>query len=521
MPIDRYRSAPTPDPSVTEAAIDAIAPDQLRALIRDIIPWLDGPTHARLVNGLVDRAARNTPEWAPPTPTAQAIDEIVSFANVAIRIGHADPAAVDHYLRQGSNAFLARDYPAAAAILGALLPPLDRGQIDLGQHEMLDEVLGVSLIDCVTQYVVAVYMIGSIQSRAETVLAAIDEIRGFGGFSQPLRQMERIAIEKLPHFERFVRDWCALIEARARRERQSERDSDVDRWQREVVERLEGADGLARIGRSTKRADDLRAWCELLVAAKNWKRALSAHEEAAAIVSNKPQSVGEFLDGAALAAQELGHGDLPVRLGHVWRTAPSMARLCRWLGSATSKKDVLRRATDALAECPGQAARQRALLLVIVGNHHAAAEQLASAPGLGWSDSDHPGRLLFGLFSSLFVGTRFDAASARSFEELLATSKLDEPRLAEPDVASIIELAGVTVPRSDESREAVLSAMRKAAENRIAAVIEEKRRRHYAHAAKLAVTCSKIDSVAGSAWITSIRRKYNRYPALQRELAKR
>lgn len=66
----------------------------------------------------------------------------------------------------------------------------------------------------------------------------------------------------------------------------------------------------------------------------------------------------------------------------------------------------------------------------------------------------------------------------------------------------------------------MLSAMRKAAEKRIASVIEEKRRRHYAHAAELAVTYLRIDPTAGSAWMTNIRRKYNRYPALQRELAR-
>lgn len=344
MPIDRYRSAPTPDPSVTEAAIDAIAPDQLRALIRDIIPWLDGPTHARLVNGLIDRAAGNTSEWTPPRPTAQAINEIVSFADAAIRIGHSDPVKVDHYLRQGSNAFLARDYPAAAVIFRALLPPLDRGEIDLGQHEMLDEVLGVSLIECSARYVVAAYMNGSIECCAETVLAAIDEVRGLGAFWSPLREIERVAIEPLPHFEKFLREWCALIEIRAGSKHQSEPESEVDRWRREVVERLEGADGLARIGRSTKRADDLRAWCDALAAEKDWERALSAYEEASAIVSNKPQSVGEFLDGAALAAQELGHKDLPLRLGRAWRS-PTLVR------SSSSLVSQHRRATRVAMRC--------------------------------------------------------------------------------------------------------------------------------------------------------------------------
>jgi len=69
--------------------------DELRALIRDIIPWLDEAAHARLVNALVDRAARNPSAWAPKGPT--------------------DAVVVD---------------------------------IDLGQHEILDEMLGVDVATC-------------------------------------------------------------------------------------------------------------------------------------------------------------------------------------------------------------------------------------------------------------------------------------------------------------------------------------------------------------------------------------
>ena len=54
----RHGAKPTPDASVTEAALDAMDAGELRALIRDIIPWLDEAAHARLVNALVDRAAR-------------------------------------------------------------------------------------------------------------------------------------------------------------------------------------------------------------------------------------------------------------------------------------------------------------------------------------------------------------------------------------------------------------------------------------------------------------------------------
>jgi hypothetical protein len=91
--------------------------------------------------------------------------------------------------------------------------------------------------------------------------------------------------------------------------------------------------------------------------------------------------------------------------------------------------------------------------------------------------------------------------------------------MAIPEIASLVDLAGVTAPEGEMSRATVLGAMRKAAEKRIAAVTENKRRRHYEHAAALALTCVRIDPSGSSAWMARIRSEYNRYPALQRELA--
>ena len=213
----RYIPKIAPDPSLTEAALAALDAGELRGLIRDVIPWLDEPTHARLVNALIDRAARNASGWTPGTPTEQAVNAIVTFAEAARRTGYADPSQVDDYLRQGSNAFLAKDYRVAARIFRALLLPLGGGDIDFGQHEMPDEMLGVNLAECAAQYVVAVYMTNPPECRGETVLAAIEEVRGVGHFWEPLREIERIAVETLPDFKEFLCEWRALIEECARK----------------------------------------------------------------------------------------------------------------------------------------------------------------------------------------------------------------------------------------------------------------------------------------------------------------
>jgi hypothetical protein len=133
----------------------------------------------------------------------------------------------------------------------------------------------------------------------------------------------------------------------------------------------------------------------------DWQAALSANEESAEIVADKTYSQGEFLDGAALAAQELGRKDLPKCLETAWRKAPSMLRLRRWLGSFKSKSALKKRTAAAIEVCPEKAHRHKVFLHVLLGDYKSAAKLLASAPGPGWSDSEHPGHLLFPIFCRL------------------------------------------------------------------------------------------------------------------------
>jgi hypothetical protein len=504
----------------TEAALNAMSADELRALIRDIIPWLDESTHGRLVNALVDRAARNPSGWTPQGPTDAVAADIVAFADAAKRVGYSDPGDVDEYLRQGAHAFLARDYRAAFRIFRALLIPVGNVDIDLGQHEMLDEVLGVDVARCAMQYVVSVYMTASPRHRGKAVLSAIDDVQAIGHFWEPLQEMERVVVEPLPEFPQFLAQWRSLVEERSVEKRGHDWDSDEDRWLHEVVQRVEGPGGLARIARATRRTGDLRAWCRALVDVRDWKSALAAFDEAAGLVASDECSQGEFLDGAALAAQELARKDLPRLLERAWREAPDMVRLRRWLGSSRAKKVLRQRVTEALSACPKKAHRQRALLHVLDGDFAAAAKLLAAAPGLGWSNRGHPGHLLFPLFVSLLGDVEFSGETTCDYDESDVFADREEPRLSTPEIVDLLELAKVTAPDAAKFRVAMIKAMRKAAEKRIAGVTENKRRRHYGHAASLALACAQIDESAETTrWLTAIRDGFRRYPALQRELS--
>jgi hypothetical protein len=525
-PLKRPKVIPSqPGSPNIEGALAALDAEGLRDLIRELIPRLDDKTLSRFNNAIIERAARGKTGWQPSGPTDESVAQALAFAKAAKRVGYADPSEIDNYLRQGSNAFLRRNYHAASQIFHALLLPISEGEIDLGQEEMFEEMLGIDASDCAAQYVVAVYMTSSPEQRADAVFRAIEEMINSGNFWEPLREMERVAVEQFPDFDVFLRQWRALVQEACRGENNRQWDADADRWLREAVRRTDGTEGLAGIARSTRRSADLQAWCRALVEAGDWKAALAANEEAAAIVIDKAYSEGDFLDGAALAAQELGRKDLPERLELAWRKAPTILRLRRWLSLSESKGVLKNRAAAAIEACPGKAHRQKAFLHVLLGDFEKAARLLASAPGLGWSDGEHPGHLLFPIFFRLLGGDsgyfehegRYPHVDIDELESL--TADCDEPCLPNPSVDEIIALAGLGGLRVDRERAGLIKAMRESVRKRIEGLTERKRRSYYDHAALLAAACVAVDgSGTTSEWIAAIRSEYRRFPALQREL---
>lgn len=100
------------------------------------------------------------------------IAEIQEFAEAAKRTGCAEPSEVDAYLREGSNAFLAKNYTAAFQIFRALLIPAGHGEFHLGQDELIDEVAGVDPATCAAQHVVSMYMTATPKNRGKAELVS-------------------------------------------------------------------------------------------------------------------------------------------------------------------------------------------------------------------------------------------------------------------------------------------------------------------------------------------------------------
>lgn len=241
----RFPSTPrTPSPDL-DAALATMSADALRDVVREVLCDLDEPKYSTVVGSLITRAARGGGEWQPAAVTDAQVAEVIEFVKAAELAGQASAPEVDAYLRRGAAAFLRRDYAAAQRIFGALLPAVGDGNVYLGQHEVVDEVLGADLGECAAQYVVAVYMLAPSAERAHAVHVAIHQVDGVEPFWEPLRAMERVAVEPLTDLTDFLPRWHALIASSATGKRTSNWDTEEDRWLREAVERLEGADGLA------------------------------------------------------------------------------------------------------------------------------------------------------------------------------------------------------------------------------------------------------------------------------------
>ncbi len=512
--------------------------DELRSFVQDALGRLEDEPRTQLEDALLRRAARGTTGWRPSVPSPTVVGEIERFVEAARHVGHANPSHVDKYLRQGVKASLAGDQPTARSILGALLLAIAEAEVDLGQHELVDEVLTVNMHDSAARYVVAVYCTTLPDDRADAVFEAMGAVEGLAYLSEPIAAMEGVAADPLPQLAQFLPGWIERLEREPMPA--GEWETNRHRWLREAVARSEGLAGLERLAHSSRRPEAVRAWCDAVVEEGDWSRALHAYEEAAKLVTSA-NWLAEFLDGAALAAQQLGRADTSKRFESAWHGAPSLERLLRWLGAdEPSAATLRRRAMSALKKCPTKSARLIGILHLIAGEVEPAARLLGTAPGLGWSREDHPGHLLFPALVWLLDGGpngslrnrlafAIDRPPATDFNSFAVDDRDDEtgpgqpekPRLSTPSLVQIMHQAAVNKGLSQQDRIVVLAALRAAATARVEGVLREKRRRHYEHAATLVGCCVELDgrkTVITSGWVATLRQRTSRFPAFQEAL---
>ena len=503
---------------------------ELRAAVRAVLEEFDEDVRASVVDALIARATKATSGWRPTRPSRRIVEEARSFAEAARHVGHADPDDVTEHLRRATKAFLAGDHASARAVFEAILPPIACAGIDLGQHELVEEVLGVDARACVAQYVASVYTTTPLRERADAMVRALEQVEGVGTLSSPIKDMEDVSAGVLPDLRAFLPLWVKRLQRF--RPSKDEWETEHERWLREAVFRADGVGGLERIARKTKRPQACIAWCEALADQSDWTAALKASDAAARLVRQSHWR-GELLDGAALAAQELGRSDLSKRLEAAWRAAPTMSRLLRWLANDGDELERIRtRAASALPWCPKTAARQIGLLRVLVGDVTGAAAVLAKSPGLGWSDPDHPGHTMFPLLAMLLsnvpIGdtlmTELEATGRDPLDSFAMTDEDHKPKLTTPSMVALIQSARPGVALTDADRDAAIDAMRIAAEKRVDGILGNSRRQHYGHAALLVASCVAFAPKSRASellrWAADLRQQYWRRHAFREELAR-
>jgi len=410
------------------------------------------------------------------------------------------------------------------------LPPIASADIDLGQHELVEDVLGVDARACVAQYVASVYTTTPLRDRADAILRALAQVEGVGTLLSPIKDMEEVSAGVLSDLTAFLPLWVKRL--KRFRPSKDEWETEHERWLREAVFRADGVGGLERIARKTKRPRACLAWYEALADQGDWTAALKACDAAARMVRQSHWR-GELLDGAALAAQELGRSDLSKRLEAAWRAAPTMTRLLRWLAVDGDEHERIRsKAARSLARCPKTATRQIGLLRVLVGDVTGAAAVLAKSPGLGWSNPDHPGHTLFPLLAMLLsngtIGgafvTELEATGRDPLESFAVPDEEHKPRLRTPSIVVLIQSVRPSIALTDPDRDAVIDAMRIAAEKRTEGILGNSRRQHYGHAALLVASCVAFAPKSRASellrWAADLRQQYWRRHAFREELAR-
>jgi hypothetical protein len=231
---------------------------ELRAAIRVVLDQLDDGVKTSVMDALLARGATAKSGWKPARPSPRIVEEAKSFSESARQIGQADPDDVTEHLRRATRAFLAGDHASARAVFDAILPPIACGDVDLGQHELVEEVLRVDVRACVAQYATSVYTTTTLRERADAIIRALEQVQGVGTLSTPIKDMEDVCAGALPDLRTFLPRWVKRLERF--RPSADEWETEHERWQREAVFRMDGVAGLERIARKTRRPRACVAW---------------------------------------------------------------------------------------------------------------------------------------------------------------------------------------------------------------------------------------------------------------------
>lgn len=485
-----------------------------KTLLPDIEALIEELQEGEFIDGwgwdheIYDERPWGDESWAPR------MDALFERAGQSFAVGDFERAAEAY--RRLFEAFELDTHDGGPMFSGALSPP-----------DMLD----IDLVEVQARLARSVYETAEPSRRAAALLRVVEPTVWYIDREVGLlRAMEDARDGPLPELESFLPDWISVLEGA------EHPGSDWDSWEsrrrallREATIRHGGIEAIAALARRSKDLDAYLDWSRHEAQEGNLLEAVVALGEALEGLS-KPAQRADVADRLATFAALTDQQELALcsrRLA--WRLAPTAWRLRSLAqtalevspdpaeGFAGLMKEELQDQRSGELQ-PNEACA--GLVEVFARDLEAAAQRLAKASSVGWSDAGHPGRWLFPVLllagagaheppvhtileelwqglDGIHRGYAFDLLAQDAASSWVGEAVGVQP----PEPSSLGDLAAMavtlTMPEKEERQE-LLDACRTVTLARARHIVSNQFRRAYDHAAAVATACAEAFILAGA-----------------------
>ncbi|MCD4751090.1 MAG: hypothetical protein K8R59_17090 [Thermoanaerobaculales bacterium] len=467
---------------------------------------------------------------------------------------------MDALFDRAAGEFWARNYELACTAYGRLLTIFDMSE-DGGTFSgprPPEEMVESDLDEAAARYLRCLYHTTKPKERVPALSDAVRKLALLYVARVSMKAVIDAEVDSLPGLARFFDEWkTALTTMETGRFSGSYIDNPLRRrLLREVFALDGGADGLAELARKdgSHHAEAYHDWVTALIDSGRNEEALAAAQEGAEkILQNRLKA--KMCDRLAELASELGRTQVSVNARRkAWRIEPKQSRLQDLLGEAASDPaEIESRAIEEHEwgrESDIKLADNLAgLLEVLVGDFAAAQTRLLKAKVLGWSNTTHPGQVVFPCLllagsASTFIDNRTviaqmfhkidrpeDQWQSRQYaldegdnkNQEIQPAELNSEILSRHALSALIMLLmnRQQVPETD--RENLLKNAEKVARHRTKSIVSNTHRKAYGRAAEVLIAVAEAWHLADNkhrskSLLSWARSQFPRHSAFKREL---
>lgn len=442
---------------------------------------------------------------------------------------------MDDLFAAAADAFLAGDLALAKDAYGRLLGAFDLDQ-EVGTFcgpSSPSDMVATDVPEAVARFLRAIYETTALGERAGQLYDRYADL----GHLAPGMSLNTIVDTRrsgLPDLGAFLPAWIEVLTEHINgcwaRDRQ--------RLLTEATVLHAGTDGLAAVARRPGDHQPIAYldWVDALTGEGRVDDAAAAAREAMTAAGLPEERRAEIADRLGELAARLG--DPPAALDArrtAWRAYRTRRRLLALVAAADAagqRTGTLEAEADSV---PPDADRLGCELLLLAGRIDNAIAALVAADPLGWSRADHPGPVVWPVLLAAAVAPSVPAAQTHLGRQFAAVDTADhwygypnggmgdDAVEALPRLSSLLAARIGSGPGGSRQRRQWLAAARGVVDRRVDAVVGNKHRGAYQHAAVLAVTYAEAlavaeDQTAGEAFVAATRSRYPRHVAFRDEL---